>query len=113
MGVVIPGPQFAVRGCKVAGDMIGSCIRVRRREKSVLTFNDILRAEEIVEPVLLVRHQDARLPRSALYDTWRTDRDRFEGYQRLQVRERFAVGELLASFVVTPRPRSAKRWRER
>lgn len=68
----------------------------------MLTFNDLLILEG-VDPttVRLVRHQDSRLGAGRLYEAWRTKRDAFEQYQRVQSRDVFPVGELLASFVVT------------
>lgn len=68
----------------------------------MLTFNDLL-ALESVDPALvrLVRHQDNRLRPGRLYEAWRNDRDAFEEYQCVQSKDRFPVGQLLASFVVT------------
>ena len=40
-----------------------------------------------------------------LYDVWRTNPKLLERYQVIQRRDIFKVGEMLASFVVTPRPR--------
>jgi hypothetical protein len=69
----------------------------------MLTFNSILRHENI-DPggVRLVRHQDTRPGRLTPYNLWRSGDDRFETYQRMQSRNVFAVGDLLASFVATP-----------
>jgi hypothetical protein len=69
----------------------------------MLTLNDVLRAESI-DPaqVRLLRHQDGRLQRCAIYAAWRRRDSSFESYQRIQRRDRFNVGDLLASFVVTP-----------
>lgn len=68
----------------------------------MLTFNDLLALEGIDSTsVRLVRHQDSRLGRGRLYDAWRNDRDAFESYQRVQSKDRFPVGSLLAEFVVT------------
>ena len=36
-----------------------------------------------------------------LYEAWRNDRATFEDYQRVQSQDRFPVGDLLASFLVT------------
>jgi hypothetical protein len=68
----------------------------------MLTFNDLL-ALEGVDPakVQLVRHQDGRLGAGRLYESWRSDREAFEGYQSVQHRNVFPVGGVLASFVVT------------
>lgn len=68
----------------------------------MLTFNDLLVLEG-VEParVRLVRHQDNRLQPGRLYEAWRNDREMFEDYQSVQSKDRFPVGDLLASFVVT------------
>jgi hypothetical protein len=53
--------------------------------------------------VRLVRHQDARAAANCTpYELWRAGDGRLEEYQRLQKREVFHVGNLLASFVVTP-----------
>jgi hypothetical protein len=68
----------------------------------VLTFNDLLTLAGI-DPagVRLARHRDNRLPPGALHDIWRAQIARFEGYQSLQGKKRFQVGETLASFIVT------------
>lgn len=68
----------------------------------MLTFNDLL-ALGGIDParVRLVRHQDNRLRLGRLYEAWRNDRDAFEDYQAVQSKDRFPVGDLLASFVVT------------
>lgn len=68
----------------------------------MLTFNDLLTLEGI-DParVRLVRHQDGRLRDGQLHEVWRTDRPRFEAYQRVQVRDVFPHGATLASFIVT------------
>jgi hypothetical protein len=68
----------------------------------VLTFNDLL-ALGGVDPsqVWLVRHQDNRLRGGRLYEVWRNNREAFEDYQSVQSRDRFPVGDLLASFAVT------------
>lgn len=68
----------------------------------MLTFNDLLVLEGI-DPtrVRLVRHQDNRLRPGRLYEAWRNDRGTFENYQSVQSKNRFPVGGLLASFVVT------------
>lgn len=73
------------------------------------TFNGILRLARI-DPsgVRLLRHHDQRWGESeSPYSLWRADDGRFEDYQRLQRYKRFAVGDLLASFVVTPAPERA------
>ena len=68
----------------------------------MLTFNDLL-ALGGIDParVRLVRHQDNRLRPGRLYEAWRNDRDAFEDYQAVQSKDRFPIGDLLASFVVT------------
>ncbi|MDP3713784.1 MAG: GIY-YIG nuclease family protein [Mycobacteriales bacterium] len=68
----------------------------------MLTFNDLLVLEGL-DPahVRLVRHQDNRLRPGRLYEAWRNNRDAFEDYQSVQSKNRFAIGQLLASFVVT------------
>jgi len=75
----------------------------------MLTFNDVLRSEGI-EPadVRLVRHIDTRRRSPTIYATWRSPNGRrlVEAYQRIQARNVFRVGGLIASFVVTPRPRN-------
>lgn len=71
-------------------------------EVQVLTFNDLLALEGIdTTQVRLVRHQDNRLRPGRLYEAWRNDRGAFDDYQSVQRRDRFTVGDLLASFVVT------------
>lgn len=68
----------------------------------MLTFNDLLALEGVDQTqVRLVRHQDGRLGAGRLYEAWRNDRDAFEEYQRVQSKNIFPVGDLLASFVVT------------
>jgi hypothetical protein len=69
----------------------------------MLTFNSILRNENI-DPVgvRLVRHQDTRPGRLTPYNLWRSGDGRFETYQRMQSRNVFAIGDILASFVATP-----------
>lgn len=68
----------------------------------MLTFNDLLNLEGIDSArVRLVRHQDGRLGKGRLHEAWRTDRQAFESYQSVQSKDRFPVGGLLASFVVT------------
>ena len=69
---------------------------------TLLTFNDLLTLEGIESSeVRLVRHQDSRLRRGRLYEAWRNDREAFEGYQSVQSKDRFPIGDLLAGFVVT------------
>jgi hypothetical protein len=68
----------------------------------VLTFNDLLALEGVdIAQVRLVRHQDHRLKPGRMYEAWRNNRPAFEAYQRVQSTDRFNVGELLASFIVT------------
>jgi len=75
----------------------------------VLTFNDVLRSEGI-EPakVRLVRHIDTSRRSPTIYAAWRSPNGRrlVETYQRIQRRNVFSVGDFVAGFVVTPRPRS-------
>jgi len=75
----------------------------------VITFNDILRSEGI-EPtgVRLVRHLDTGRREPTIYAAWRSSKGRHlvEEYQRIQARRIFRIGDAVASFVVTPRPRS-------
>src|SRR6266511_3506478 len=81
----------------------------------MITFNDILRIEGIdPRQVRLVRHQDKSLRRArrrdktvppSLYEAWIRDPGLLERYQAVQARDVFNVGEILASFVATPRPR--------
>ena len=70
----------------------------------MLTFNTILKYENIdPKNVQLVRHQDNRAATGRTpYDLWRAGDGRLEMYQRIQKNDRFEVGNLLASFVVTP-----------
>ncbi len=72
----------------------------------MLTFNDLLDLEGF-DPhrVRLVRHGDRRARTPSLYEVWRADPRRLERYQEVQSREVFEIGEILASFVVTPNPR--------
>jgi hypothetical protein len=75
----------------------------------VLSFNDVLRSEGI-DPtkVRLVRHIDTSRRSPTIYAAWRSPKGRrlVEDYQRIQKRNVFHVGELVASFLVTPRPRN-------
>lgn len=68
----------------------------------MLTFNDLLTLQG-VDPrqVRLVRHQDRRLRAGRLYEAWRNDREAFENYQSVQVRDVFPIDAFLASFIVT------------
>jgi hypothetical protein len=69
-----------------------------------ITFDTIL-ASEGIEPgtVHLVRHQDTRwITRGSAYNIWREDPEEFRRYQSLQGGRIFIVGNLVASFVVTP-----------
>ena len=73
----------------------------------MISFNDILRNEGIDPTIVrLVRHQDnARIPSSkTLFDIWKQEPEKFEMYQSLQTHPKFEVGQILASFVVTPKP---------
>lgn len=75
----------------------------------MITFNDVLRSEG-VDPakVRLVRHHDAGRRGPTIYGAFRSPDGRrlLEEYQRIQHRKVFVVGELVASFIVTPRPRN-------
>jgi hypothetical protein len=74
----------------------------------VITFNDILRSEGIdVTHVRLVRHLDTGRRDPTIYAAWRSPNGRqlVEEYQRIQARRVFHIGDIVASFVVTPRPR--------
>src|SRR5712691_3752800 len=75
----------------------------------MITFNDVLRSESI-DPtsVRLVRHLDTARREPTIYAAWRSPNGRHlvEEYQRIQSRRVFRVGDLVASFVVTPRPRN-------
>ena len=70
----------------------------------MLTLNTILKHEGVdPKDVRLIRHQDARAATNCTpYDLWRAGDGRLETYQRIQKKERFKVGDYLASFVVTP-----------
>jgi hypothetical protein len=69
-----------------------------------ITFDAILIANGIrPETVHLVRHQDLRWGADRTpYGLWYNDRENFESYQNIQRRRVFIVGNLVASFVVTP-----------
>lgn len=69
----------------------------------MLTFNAVLRHEGIdPKEVRLVRHQDTRPDRVTPYNLWLAGNSHFETYQRIQGRQVFSAGNLLASFVSTP-----------
>lgn len=70
----------------------------------MLTFNAMLRHEGIdPKGVRLVRHQDQRSIGSCTpYNLWRLGNGSLELYQQIQRRKPFSVGDLLATFVVTP-----------
>jgi hypothetical protein len=75
----------------------------------LITFNDILRSAGIeAAEVRLVRHHDSgrRLP--TIYSAFRSAEGRrlIEEYQQIQHRKVFGIGDLVASFIVTPRPRN-------
>lgn len=78
-------------------------------DPDVITFNDVLRAAGF-EPksVRLVRHLDTGRREPTIYAAWRSPNGRqlVEEYQRIQSRRVFRIGEIVASFVVTPRPRN-------
>jgi len=69
-----------------------------------IPFDDILKSAGIVpSSVHLVRHRDQRSQNGRTpYALWRSDREAFELYQSLQSRKVFGIGNLVASFVVTP-----------
>lgn len=69
-----------------------------------ITFDQLLENAGIaLSSVHLVRHQDQRSQSGRTpYALWRNDREAFELYQSLQHRKVFGVGNLVASFVVTP-----------
>lgn len=69
-----------------------------------LTFDHLLATEGIDPPsVHLARHKDnSRGRQHTIYGLWLYKRDDFELYQRIQGRLVFGVGNMVASFVVTP-----------
>ena len=71
----------------------------------MFTFNSILRDEKIdPKHVYLIRHKDTRHPdRPTIYSLWAAGDGAFELYQRIWTKKRFKSGDLLASFVVTPK----------
>jgi hypothetical protein len=73
----------------------------------VITFNDVLHSAGI-DPgkVRLARHQDTRT--RGIYAIWKSPDgpQLVEQYQAIQKYDRFEVGGFVASFVVTPPPRS-------
>ena len=75
----------------------------------MITFNDILEVEGIdPKSVRLVRHLDTARRGTTIYAAWRSPNGRklVEAYQQIQGKSVFKVGDFIASFVVTPRPRS-------
>lgn len=78
----------------------------RRPDPLSLTFNDLLRLEDVdPKDVRLVRHQIANLSGNrTLYDLWKSHPQALEEYQRVQRGKEFVVGNIVASFVVTPAP---------
>lgn len=68
----------------------------------MLTFNDLLQLDGI-DPatVRLVRNQDGRIGPGRLHEAWRNDREAFENYVAVQSKNRFALGDVLAEFVVS------------
>jgi hypothetical protein len=74
----------------------------------MLTFNDILRKEKIhPKSVRLVRHHFTGHPeRPTPYQLWKRNDGSLEKYQQIQRKRRFKVGELLATFVVSPNKRT-------
>lgn len=75
----------------------------------MITFNDILHSAG-VDPgkVRLARHQDTRTRDRSIYAIWTSPGgpELVEQYQAIQKDDRFEVGGFVASFVVTPPPRS-------
>lgn len=71
---------------------------------AALTFNNVLREAGVApETTRLVRHQDNRgATERTPYNLWLAQDSSLERYQQLQSKERFKVGEQLASFVATP-----------
>ncbi|HEV2549837.1 MAG TPA: GIY-YIG nuclease family protein [Stellaceae bacterium] len=69
----------------------------------MLKFNTLLAAEGI-DPkfVRLARHQDTRVRGRTVYRLWRDDPAAFELYQRIQRRDVFPVGHMIAGFVGAP-----------
>lgn len=75
----------------------------------MLSLNDVLRTEGIApDTVQVVRHHKSGQRTPTLYGVWKSPGGAalVEEYQSVQSKKAFAVGELLASFVVTPRPRN-------
>jgi hypothetical protein len=75
----------------------------------LITFNDVLRSAGVnPDNVLLARHQDTRARGRSIYSIWKSHEGPklVEEYQAVQSRDRFPVGGFVASFVVTPPPRS-------
>jgi len=79
------------------------------RRNSLITFNEVLRSAG-VDPatVQLARLQDKRVQGSGIYAIWKSPGgpQLVEEYLSVQAHDRFDVGGLVASFVVTPPPRS-------
>jgi hypothetical protein len=75
---------------------------------SLITFNDVLRSAG-VDPatVQLARLPDKRVQGRGIYAIWKSPGKPqvVEEYLSVQVHDRFDVGGLVASFVVTPPPR--------
>jgi hypothetical protein len=75
----------------------------------LITFNDVLHSVG-VDPaeVQLARHQDTRARRRSIYAIWKSPGGQklVEEYQAVQGSDRFNVGGFVASFLVTPPPRS-------
>jgi hypothetical protein len=82
---------------------------VPRRKLLLITFNDVLRSAGL-DPgrVRLARHQDSRTRGRSIYAIWKSPGgpEQVEEYQAVQARDVFDVGGFVASFVVTPPPRS-------
>lgn len=70
----------------------------------MIGFNMLLRSEEISpEEVKLARHQKStRKEGPTPYDLWFADDGRFELFQRIQRKDRFAGAKFIAGFVATP-----------
>lgn len=71
----------------------------------MITFNNILHDEGVdARRVYMIRHKDSRhSDRPSIYSLWTGADGAFELYQRIWTKKRFKSGDLLASFVVTPR----------
>src|SRR2546430_17321628 len=84
-------------------------IQLDDQRSGVITFNGIPRSAGF-DPtrVRLVRHLDTGRRDPTIYAAWRSANGRHlvEEYQRIQSRTVFRIGDVVASFVVTPHPRN-------